>query len=151
MRPTRILPGVLVAALFGVISVVSAHEGATGIVKERMDAMTTMSHAMKAIGKLIEANRDLAAIQDEAGHVRDIAAHIVQWFPPGSTTKPTDALPTIWERWSDFQARAAQLQQESAKLATVAASGDPKAIAAQFRVVGQMCTGCHTDYRAKQQ
>lgn len=150
MRPARILPVALVAALLGVISVVAAHEGATGIVKERMDAMTAMSQAMKAIGKFIEANRDLAAIQDEAGHVRDIAARIPQWFPPGSTAKPTDALPTIWQRWPEFQARAAQLQQESTKLATVAASGDPKAIAAQFRAVGQTCTGCHTDYRQKQ-
>jgi cytochrome c556 len=150
MRAARIL---LLASsvMLGALPDVLAHEGATGIVKERMDAMAGMSHAMKAIGKSIEANRDLAAIQDEAGHVRDIAARIPQWFPPGSTTKPTDALPAIWERWPDFQARAAQLQQESAKLATVAASGDPKAIAAQFRVVGQTCTGCHTDYRAKQQ
>lgn len=140
----------LVAAFFGVISVVSAHEGATGIVKERMDAMASMSHAMKAIGKSIEANRDLAAVQNEAGRVREVAAHIPQWFPPGSTAKPTDALPTIWQRWPDFRARAAQLEQESAKLAAVAASGDPKAIAAQFRVVGQTCTRCHTDYRQKQ-
>jgi cytochrome c556 len=149
MRPTRILPAALVAALFGVISVVSAHEGATGIVKERMDAMTTMSNTMKTIGRFIEANRNLAGIQDEADRIRNIAAHIPQWFPPGST-KPTDALPTIWQRWPDFQARAAQLEQESTKLATVAASGDPKAIAAQFRAVGQACSGCHQDFRAKQ-
>jgi cytochrome c556 len=138
------------AVVLSALPNVLAHEGATGIVKERMDAMAGMSHAMKAIGHLIEANRDLAAISNEVAHIRDIATHIPSWFPPGSTTKPTDALPTIWQRWPDFQARAAQLEQESAKLSTVAASGDPQSIAAQFRVVGQTCTGCHTDFRAKQ-
>jgi len=49
-----------------------------------------------------------------------------------------------------FQARATQLEQESAKLVAVAASGDIKNIAVQFRVVGQICSACHTDYRRKQ-
>jgi cytochrome c556 len=150
MRPARILPVAFVGALFGVISVVSAHEGATGIVKERMDAMTTMSNTMKTVGRFIEANRNLAGIQEEANRIRNIAAHIPQWFPPGSTNKPTDALPTIWQRWPDFQARAARLEQDSTRLALVAASGDPKAIAAQFRAVGQTCSDCHADYRQKQ-
>jgi cytochrome c556 len=149
MLPARILPQALAVALV-VPSLTSAHEGATGIVKERMDAMTSMSKTMKTIGRFIEANRNLTGIQEEAGRIREIAAHIPQWFPPGSTTKPTDALPTIWQRWPDFQAKAMQLEQDSAKLAAMAASGDPKGTATQFRTVGQTCTGCHTDYRQKQ-
>ena len=148
MRSARVIPLALVVALL-VLPRVSAHEGATGMVKERMDGMEGMSKTMKTIGRYIEANRNLAAIRHEATHVREIAAHIPQWFPAGSTAKPTDALPTIWQRWSDFQARAAQLEQESAKLAEMAASGDPQAIAAQFRTVGRACSGCHVDYRQK--
>jgi cytochrome c556 len=71
-------------------------------------------------------------------------------FPPGSDTKPTDALPAVWQRWADFQARATQLEQESTKLVAVAASGDIKDTAVQFRVVGQTCSACHADYRQKQ-
>jgi cytochrome c556 len=148
MRAAYALALALAIAL-GMLPRVSAHEGATGIVKERMDAMEGMSKTMKTIGRLIEANRNLAAIREEAGRVREIAAHIPQWFPPGSDFKPTDALPTIWQRWPDFQAKAAQLELESTKLALVAASGDPQSIAVQFRAVGQACSGCHADYRQK--
>jgi cytochrome c556 len=135
------------AIVFGVLPRVSAHEAATGIVKERT---ASMSHAMKATGKSIEANRNLASIQEEAGRIREVAARIPHWFPPGSDAKPTDALPAIWQRWSDFQAKAAQLERESAKLAAAAASGDPKSIAAQFRAAGETCSGCHADFRQKQ-
>jgi cytochrome c556 len=129
---------------------VGAHEGATGITKQRMDAMESMARAMKAIRRSLEGNRDSAAIQNEADRIREMAVRIPQWFPPGSDAKPTDALPAVWQRWTDFQARATQLEQESIKLVAVAASGDIKNIATQFRAVGQACTACHADYRQKQ-
>jgi cytochrome c556 len=139
----------LIVAMVG-LRFVSAHEGATGITRERMDAMESMARAMKAIRRSLEGNRDSAAIQNEANRIRETAVHIPQWFPPGSDAKPTDALPAIWQRWTDFQARATQLEQESTKLVAVSASGDIKNITAQLRVVGQTCSACHADYRQKQ-
>lgn len=127
-----------------------AHEGATGIVKTRMDAMESMGKSLKEISRRLRANQNLAGIEGEASHIRETAAHITALFPPGGDTKPTDALPAIWRRWPEFQAKAAQLEAESARLAAVAATGDPKAIAAQFKAVGQSCAGCHHDFRAKQ-
>jgi cytochrome c556 len=149
MKSVRILLLMLTVALVG-LRFVWAHEGATGITKERMDAMESMARAMKAIRRSLEGNRNSAAIQNEADRIRDMAVLIPQWFPSGSDAKPTDALPAIWQRWTDFQARATQLEQESAKLAAVAGSGDVKNIAVQFRVVGQTCSACHADYRQKQ-
>ena len=149
MKSVRILLLMLTVALVG-LRFVWAHEGATGITKERMDAMESIARAMKVIRRSLEGNRNNAAIQNEADRIREMAVRIPQWFPPGSDAKPTDALPTIWQRWTDFQARATQLEQESTKLVTVAASGDIKNIAVQFRVVGQTCSACHADYRQKQ-
>ena len=148
-KSVRILLLTLPVAMVGV-RFVWAHEGATGITKQRMDAMESMARAIKAIRRSLEGNRDSAAIQIEAGRIREMAVRIPEWFPPGSDAKPTDALPAVWQRWTDFQARATQLEQESAKLVAVAASGDIKNIAVQFRVVGQICSACHTDYRRKQ-
>ena len=149
MKCVRILLQMLTVVLVE-LHFVWAHEGATGITKERMDSMESMSKAMKAIRRCVEGNRNIAAIQAEAERIRELAIRIPQWFPTGSDAKPTDALPAIWQRWTDFQAKAAQLEQESAKLAAVAASSDFKSISAQFRVVGQTCSACHTDYRQKQ-
>ena len=148
-KSVRILLLTLPVAMVGV-RFVWAHEGATGITKQRMDAMESMARAIKAIRRSLEGNRDSAAIQNEAGRIREMAVRIPEGFPPGSDAKPTDALPAVWQRWTDFQARATQLEQESAKLVAVAASGDIKNIAVQFRVVGQTCSACHTDYRRKQ-
>jgi hypothetical protein len=106
------IPPLVLAVMLGVLPRVSAHEGATGIVKLRMDAMASMSHAMKAIGKSIEANRNLAAIQDEAGRIRDVAVHIRNGFRRSATP----SRPPRCRRWSDFQAKAAQLERESVKL-----------------------------------
>jgi hypothetical protein len=48
MKSVRILLLMLTVALVG-LRFVWAHEGASGITKERMDAMETMARAMKAI------------------------------------------------------------------------------------------------------
>lgn len=41
------------------------------------------------------------------------------------------------------------MQAETAKLATVAASGNMDQIKAQFGETGKACAGCHDSYRAK--
>ena len=82
MKSVRILLLMLTVALVG-LRFVWAHEGATGITKERMDAMESMARAMKAIRRSLEGNRNSAAIQNEADRIREMAVRIPQWFPPG--------------------------------------------------------------------
>ncbi len=62
MKCTALLAATLVAAA----SLAHAHEGATGIVKERMDAMTESAKAMKAAAETIRTNRGLASVGDDA-------------------------------------------------------------------------------------
>ncbi len=126
-----------------------AHEGASGIIKERMDAMGIMAKAMKDASRRIEANRNLAAIKADAEKISAIAPKIPGCFPPGSTQPPTDAKAEIWQRWDEFQTLAQRLRTESEALAAAAANGDPKAIGEQFRVLGRACTACHEPFRAK--
>jgi len=139
----------VVAAWLTVLSPVVAHEGATGIVKERMDAMKEMAKALKDASRRIESNRNLAAVRTDAEKIRDTAPRIAGWFPPDSLQPPTDAKPAIWQRWEEFQTFAGRLEAESAALITTAASGDPKAIADQFQRVGFACSACHEPFRAK--
>ena len=125
-----------------------AHEGATGIVKERMDAMESMAKAMKSITQTIKSGRDFASITRQAQIIRDLAEKIASLFPAGSTGHPSGAKPIIWKQWADFEAKARALSSESEKLAVIEA-GDTRALAAQARVVSQTCGGCHELYRQK--
>ena len=146
MTPHLRLLAVAVSFLAPTI-VTFAHEGATGPAKERMDLMGDMSKAMKDIYKHVSGNRDLPAIAELAGRIHADAPKIPDLFPVGSGTGITDAKPEIWKSWDDFQAKVQKLEDESAALTSIAASGDPKAIGAQYTEVIHACTGCHTDYR----
>ena len=111
-KSVRILLLMLPVAMVGV-RFVWAHEGATGITKQRMDAMESMARAIKAIRRSLEGNRDSAAIQIEAGRIREMAVRIPEWFPPGSDAKPTDALPAVWQRWTDFRRELPSLSKRA--------------------------------------
>jgi cytochrome c556 len=139
--------GALVAT-FAVVASVAAHDQATGVVKERMDAMQSMAKAMKAITQRIKANRDLGSIKGDAQAIREFALKMTLSFPPGSNQHPSGAKPAIWQKWPDFESQARGLAAESDKLAQTDAR-DAKAIAAQARAVAQSCGKCHEVYRQK--
>lgn len=101
MRFSKIAAGVIAGMAAWLAVAAHAHEGATGIVKERMDAMTESGKAMKAATESIRANRDLASIKGDALAISATAARIAALFPPGSDQKPTDAKPEIWTHWDD--------------------------------------------------
>jgi cytochrome c556 len=127
-----------------------AHEGhdhATGVVKERMIAMTSMGQSLLAISKRLRANKEFEKIAADAHAIHELAGKMLQQFPPGSTQFPTAAKPAIWQDWGTFEGRARKLEAEAEKLMNVKAS-DGAALRAQFRVVAQACDGCHETFRA---
>jgi len=141
---------IFVAGVLTLIPLISpAHEGAMGIVKDRMDAMTEAGRAMKDAGERIRSGRSLAEVKDDARTIAAVASRIASLFPPGSDQRPTEARPEIWTRWDDFTARAQALERESAGFVTDAGAGDRDAIAGRFRTVGRACADCHDQYRIK--
>ena len=84
-----------------------------------------------------------------------LTANLEQLFPEGTakgeTGEKSAALPAIWEKWSEFEQAAKKFEEESAKLAEVAAGGDQTAIAQQLAALGkQGCGNCHETFREKQ-
>lgn len=60
----------------------------------------------------------------------------------------TNAKPAIWENWTDFKAKMAQLQEETAKLANVSKTATTmKKVTPQFLNTTQVCKSCHKKYR----
>lgn len=114
------------AAFVGLSAAAFAHSGATGVVKQRMEAMKSMGEAVKRIRPMMtgEATPDVAAIRDAA---RTIAAGsgnaISEKFPQGSMDHPTEALPRIWEEWGRFVALADQLELAARGLERAAGNG----------------------------
>ena len=126
-----------------------AHEGATGVVKDRMDLMSAMGKELKSVGQKVSSNRNLASISDSAVKIKTMSENIPKLFPPGSLTKPTDAKPAIWEKWDQFEGHVSDLQKSLDALAAVAPSGDPKQVSTKFRAVGRSCAAGHDDFRQK--
>ena len=130
-----------------------AHSGATGVVKLRMDMMGAIGDSMKVIGSMMkgqtafDANGAKAAAMRIAGH----ADEIPDLFPEGSTQKPSEALPAIWQNWDEFVKITGEMKaaaQTLADAASVATQADQ--IRAQFGAVGKSCGSCHERFRLKQ-
>jgi len=141
---------ILIAALAP--SGVYAHGGATGIVKERMDAMSAMADAMEVMGDMVKGKRPLKreAFVDGSNVVAEHSAEITGLFPEGSSGGKSDALSKLWQQWGQFEAMAKRTQNEADKLGELSGnSGDNRSLKVQFIKLGKSCKSCHTDYRKK--
>ena len=135
-----------------VSSWVSAHTGATGIVKERMDAMKDMSEQMKVMGDMIKGKRvfDVQAFIDGSAIVAKHSPEIPGLFPKGSGGHQSEALAKLWNEWDRFEVKAKRTAEEADKLGELSKSGaDRKALRKQFVMLGKSCKSCHKDYRKK--
>jgi cytochrome c556 len=147
------LTAIALAALAGGVAIAEAQTGAAGAISTRQDAMKAQGGAMRALTPIVRGEQpwnQQAAVQ-AATTIHNTAAVIPSVFPQGSGPEAgkTDALPAIWQNWSDFQAKAKNLETESAKLLQLAQSGDEAGFKAQFPAVGRACGGCHENYRVK--
>lgn len=145
---------IIVAAL--IISVAGAnafaHSGATGIVKERMNLMSSIS---KNVKKIFVTLKDKSGFDADliASSSREITLHAHKFphmFPEGSTKHPSEAAPAIWERPEEFSKKAQDLITYSNELMQLAeAKSDHTAIDDAFGKVKSTCKACHADFRIK--
>jgi cytochrome c556 len=103
-----------------------AHGGATGIVKERMEDMTTMSNVVKTLSAMMQRDRayDAAAVRAGADAIREISgAHLRDKFPVGSLQTASEAKDEIWTDWENFGRLADELELLAQGLAESADNG----------------------------
>ncbi|WP_156892499.1 c-type cytochrome [Salaquimonas pukyongi] len=130
-----------------------AHQGATGIVKQRMDAMTAMKDAMAVVGRMLKG--ESAFEPAKAGKAADaIAGHAIEMktlFPdtPESRQAMSEATPLVWEEAQRFNDLADELAAAARQLSQVAHAGDEAVLSNRFRAVGKACSACHQDFRQK--
>lgn len=139
-------------AVFTAATVVSAfaHEGATGVVKERMLMMKDISSQMKTLGQMIkgELGFDPKLASSAARNIASHGLEMLVLFPEGSIDKPSEALETIWQEWDRFEQLTEDFVLKANELAEASKSAsEPIEIVPQFRALTQTCSTCHEDYR----
>ncbi len=174
--PCRSLVGVTVLVLLLAFATALAHRGATGIIKQRMDAMMSLGGAMKALTAMMSGKQPYDAERVKA-YAGTIAGHggesLTSLFPEGSLKHPSRANPAIWTDWGRFSALAQELAVYAGALAS-AASNQRASIAVSggkgpgtrrrdtrpedlatvapntvFMLLRRTCSNCHRTYRTK--
>lgn len=138
------LPIALLAGAFSTASF--AHEGATGIVKERMDRFKASKESMKLI-KAAYAGGDFVTISSEAASLVDWASVMLDYFPEDSNNPPSEASWHIWHMWDDFEVKSVDYLNATQQLKAAADAGDADALKAAYGAVGQSCKACHDHYK----
>lgn len=149
IRHSCIVIAVVLAATLGAPS--QAADEPANLIKYRQATMRAVgAHMAMIVAPLSGEVSFTNEIADNALAINQLSKNLARLFPEGSGEKAgeTRALPSIWAKWDKFEAAIKTLDEESAKLAEVAESGDMAAIGAQVAVLGkQGCGGCHKPFR----
>ncbi len=130
------------ASAYAPVSVL-AHGGATGIVKERMDAMGMMGKAVKALKAMMQgkAAYDADQVRKQAAVIKQHSGEaLTKGFPEGSTQMPSEAKNEIWTDWERFSSLSEQLGSYAGALEMAADNGLMKD-AAKGQSMGAMMGG----------
>jgi len=103
-----------------------AHGGATGIVKELMDAMTDMKNAVKTLTAIMrgETAYDAGTVKKEAAVIRSHAGEaMTKLFPADGNNSNSEAKPDVWSNWDGFTAIAERLETLATGLEAAAENG----------------------------
>lgn len=154
----------LLLLAIAVTNQVTAHNGASGIVKERMNAMETLSDHAKVVGDMLKGKVtfELDAVEAAAAAFVVHGEQIPTLFPDtheSRSSEQSEALPAIWENWEEFTDLSEQFTQNSRMLVSLAAQlrteGKPaneqsRAVRASFFKTAKNCSGCHEKFRLDQ-
>lgn len=137
---------ICLAALVAMALPVFAHTGATGIVKERMDAMKEMREAIRALGmverEMVPYDPDL--VGRASAIILTHAPQISRLYPAGSFDAPSEALPLIDQEREAFNAIAVELEQAATVLSETRSMVDAQLA---IRAVSNACSNCHQRYQ----
>ena len=134
------------AVLLGVESA-QAHQGATGVVKDRMDRFKASKESVKQIKKALKT-KDWNAIQKEANALQQWALEMSNFFPEGSNGKPSEAKDKIWSDWEGFLRSVGSYQEGTEELVKASSKQSLEATATAFKATLKSCKACHNEFKA---
>jgi len=141
------------ATLFALIastSIVLAHSGATGIVKERMEGMGSLSQSMKALVQMAKSDAvDPGKVGDIAREIQNHSGEaMTKRFPEEPQQMVSEAAPLIWQDWDKFVEISDDLFQSAVRLEAQAGSSELE-LNSFVKEMGATCSSCHKEFRIK--
>jgi cytochrome c556 len=121
-------------------------------IKQRQDLMKGQGAALKEPGAMMKGDLpfDLTKVKASLTSLQESAKKAPGLFPDDSKTGgETAALPAIWEKKSDFNARFTKLGTDAA--AAAGTIKDEATFKAEWPKVTTNCGGCHKEYRKPKQ
>lgn len=145
--PLTICLALILAALLS--HQATSHEGATGIVKTRMNLMTSLASSMKTLGQMFKGETHYSSnvVAREASDISTKAVEMMAMFPKGSNHHASEATPAVWSNPAGFAEEAQRFKAAADALAGAAA--DETGARAKYVTLSQTCSACHKDYRTK--
>ncbi len=138
---------VLITIFFVSCSTISfAHDGATGIIKERMDKFKASKSIMREINKSF-ANKDFQKIKNGASSLEKWGLEMKNFFPEGSNTFPSEANENIWLEPEIFKVAIENFTKASGELIKITDEKDLVKTIAAFRNLASTCKACHKKFR----
>ena len=123
-----------------------AHEGAKGIIKERMDKFKMSKNLMKKINKGLQ-NDDFLTIEKSAKTLLKWSKEMPNYFPEVSDTPPSEASSDIWLDPEGFKKAIKNFELASLQLITKSQNKDFDMTVNSFRSLAKTCKGCHQKFR----
>ena len=136
----------LLISSFVLITPLLAHEGATGVVKERMDKFKMSKKMMQTIHKSIQ-NEDFGTIEKSTTFLYNWSKEMIKFFPEGSDGAPSEASTDIWLDPEGFKKAVNNFELASLKLINKSKEKDFDMTVESFRSLAGTCKGCHQKFR----
>jgi cytochrome c556 len=136
-------------ALIAATAASMAHEGASGVVRERMEAMEQLAQALNAIEERAGGIRELDKVAADAAELRRLTARMAGMFPAGSGQHPSEANKKVWSQRSQFDAIMRRLEQALETMSVAAQQAERERVAGELRKAKQTCLDCHEVFRTK--
>ncbi|HUS97173.1 MAG TPA: cytochrome c [Hyphomicrobiaceae bacterium] len=143
---------VLVATLVFMVGVPLAHAQNLAVIDQRQKAFKSMLPDLKVGKAMVKGDQafDAAAAKKVFTTYAAAAAALKSLFPEDSKTGgETRALPAIWEKKADFDAKLAAFEQDA--MTAAGAVPDLASFKTAWGKVMSNCGGCHKPYRAEKE
>ncbi len=148
-RSTKLLAAATLSLTATMVSTAFAHDDVKNpAVIARMSAMEAIGGSMKTLAGMAKGEMAFDSAKAEAAMavIAREGMTVPALFEAKESDPKSEALPAIWENWSDYVAKSEAM--------VVAAKGnaalpDLGSLQASLGKVGGTCKACHSDYRKK--
>ena len=127
-----------------------AHGGATGVVLERMNAMTSLGSVMKSVQPVLKGEEpNFSDLKAQAAVMNTALVVLKQGFPEDSLQDVSEASPQIWEDPEGFQVKMDELEAAINAFTMATNMEDQENLQSALQDFAGTCKSCHQDYRVK--